>query len=341
VRTLFEDDFLESLGRKFSSRPKWVWTELAQFALLEERAAQRAWVEAMLERFDDGQQAELKRRLSLDKQFEDTLRELAVAARFAQVGYAVEYEPEIDGVTPDLVVADHDGHRVIVETWNRNRDALSKRDAALWDDLRVRINTIPRPLGLHLEHQPERDHGAPTSGVAKRIVSALRPWLVDPRTRVGSRLEAEGYAFRVIGDAEGGYAGLVPPGGGGVVDSDRVLDAVRTKVISYKALAERLHCGLVVVVSSETGSPLDRSLVESALAGKMTVTMSIGMGSIGGVSSRPVKMRETESPEMFDPALSGVAWLQPQLDAPGELFVTRVPSAAHPLRPDPRLWSND
>ena len=55
---------------------------------------------------------------------------------------------------------------------------------------------------------------------------------------------------------------------------------------------------------------MDASLVENILEGKNAMAINLPLWGVGAIDSGTIEMRHTEAPPQFDPALSGVGWLE-------------------------------
>jgi hypothetical protein len=73
-------------------------------------------------------------------------------------------------------------------------------------------------------------------------------------------------------------------------------------------------------------------MVMSALAGQQSVAFSFSPLAPGGViSNHTVRMRQDHVPEVFDPALSAVGFLESRDMSPGRLTLIPLPNVARPL----------
>lgn len=264
----------------------------------------------------------LRTRLEDARSYTHAYHELCLAAILVGAGLEVEYEPELEGASPDLLVSSEP--RIIVELWTRSRPDAVKKMNRRWEVLAILINQIPVPAALMLRGPSWEKLDAPDSRTAKLVAASIREWLL--RGAPGPVHRTEGYEFVVFDRMPGLYAALAPPYGGGVVTTDILIGAISEKVSKYKRVAHKLDAAFVVAVANEPGASLSLDVVTAALAGKQTVAFSFGVGAPGRLSQAHVAMRATEQPERFDPALSAVAWLKPDVSDPGHLTV--IPALA-------------
>jgi len=218
----------------------------------------------------------------------------------------------------------------MIEMWTRSRPDPIKKSNRRWEVLAQLINEIPAPAGLMIVEPSRESAVAPDSRSAKVIARSLRHWLLSGTA--ASTHDVGGFRFAIMFRMPGLYAALAPPYGGGTVTSDIVIQVIAEKTSKYKAAAESGDARLIVVLASEPAASLTLDLLKSALAGKQAVSTSFSVGTPGLLSSTTVPMRATETPEVFDAALSAVAWLNPGISDPGTLVVIRALAAKRPVQ---------
>lgn len=240
-------------------------------------------------------------------------------------------------MTPDFVVHGLERH-LIVELWTRREPDHVRRAGRSWAHLRDRVARIPLPVGLHIVGPRREQLRPPDLGTSKRIAKGLQKWLLSRPVppAMGASRSIEGYDFRVASNCVPGlFAQLVTPTGGGWTDSTVPLSAIREKVSKYAAAARDADADLLVVAAAEPNVPLTLDLLKDALAGKQTLSFPVDvLGPPGRIFEWKSDRWTTDIPETFDPALSGLGWLDVNVDEPGMLTLLPVSSAKRPL---PRL----
>jgi hypothetical protein len=218
----------------------------------------------------------------------------------------------------------------MLEMWTRGRPDPVKKSNRRWEVLAQLINEIPVPAGLMIVEPSREFLAAPDSRSAKVIARSLRQWLLS--AVASGTHDVAGYRFAIWFDMPGLYAALAPPYGGGTVTSDVVVQTIAEKTSKYKAAAEGVGASLIIVLASEPAAALTLDLVKAALAGKQSISTSFSIGTPGLLSRTTVPMRVTETPEVFDPALSASAWLNQGILDPGNLVVIPALAAYRPVR---------
>ena len=324
---LFDSDLITRLKKKPVGRLAWAVPEFYTTVLAPEREKQRVWMRSELHELPEPGRSRLKARLENERDFGTAYHELCVSAILRDAGYCAEFEPEVFGTTPDLLVRSEPP--LMIELWTRSRPDSVKKANRAWEVFAGLINKIPVPAALMIVGPSREAVSPPDSRKAKIVARSLREWLLSGTAE--GVFTAGDYEFAIIGQMPGLYAGLAPPYGGGNVDSDMVIEAISEKTSKYRAAASELKAALVVVLASEPSAALSLDLLKSALAGKQTLSFSFSVGLPGQLASSKVRMRATETPEVFDPALSAIGWLNPGIPDPGSLVMIPAIGANQPL----------
>ncbi len=328
AQMMFTDEFRASLLERFANRSEWERPEIWLVATSDNRHLQRAWLNRTIDSLSEPGRSKVVARLPENAHFLSTYTELATAAILQDAGLAIEYEPDLGGKTPDLVVFGDAGPLMLVEVYTKFRHNELRRDEKAWRALQARVQRIPVPVMLAVNR---KDGPAPDDATAKRIATRLKEWLLQvPGVAKMNRI-LEGYDFMIEGQSPGLYATMTIPGGGGWFNSDLVLNAVNEKVSSYAPLADQLDVPLLVVLAAEPASPLSEDLVGAALAGTMATALKMDYFTM---QSEPhtVNMRFDQTPATFAGGLSAVGWVAPGIDEPGTLTIFPVSSATRPIQ---------
>lgn len=300
-------------------------------ATAAERAGQREWMNAALLDVPQPGRARLERKLKESRSFLATYHELAVAALLQGCGQTTEYEPQLDGLTPDIVASRNGTLELVVEVVGRFRADHVRSQERGWRALAQRVSQIAWPVGIIVRSPTGGQLIPPDGATAKRIATLLRDWLW---LRRGSRgvVEFEGYQFGVVQQLPTGSPTLLAtPDPGGWLNADDVLKTIHEKVRKYANLCQQRDLPFVVVLAAEPNAPMNVDLVRSALGGAQSVVFTLpAFGGPDRVGPAKMPMRQENIPETFGPALSAVAWLAPGTYDPGSLTVLPVPSASRP-----------
>lgn len=287
------------------------------------------WLRSVLASISPTERERLDGRLDQDDGA-NALAEAAVYWAVSVAGLPVEIEPPIGSLTPDLRVPDCDPP-LIMEVWSRNRSDDSASHDRRWQAVRRAVRTIPLPWVLTSHGSIHRDGASPDSQEAKTIAKTLSTFLSRSTTQIGASVTVVGFAFEVIGRAPSAHVVLNNPASmGGMVTSDHVIDGISRKVRKYRRTVEYEEAAFVVAVAGEPGGGLDRFAVESALAGRNSVSVSINPFAGGQVLDWKSEMRDEETPPRFDRCLSAVGFVDLHGPAP-RLLLHRHTRAALPL----------
>lgn len=307
-RNLFTPKVVDEIERRFAVVPAFARPTLWEHATLPEYAALRSWLEGELNRVPESVRATFVSRLTREERYTAALAELATGYVLRQPGYTVEFERKFEGLTPDILVTDQTGRRLIIEVWRRGLPVDATAHNSRWMELARRLRRIRVPVTLAVEALTSDLAEPPDVAARIKIESAIRKWL-SSGVSAAPVIEVEGLRFVPIGPASGDRTELVPVRTGSAANRKLVLEAIDKKVRRYGRLVEQLELPFVVVLSADGETGLDRTLVDSVLAGKNSVSISIPVFGVGAIEAGPVTLLPDETPPSFDPALSGVAWL--------------------------------
>ncbi|MFL6137378.1 MAG: hypothetical protein ACJ74O_06200 [Frankiaceae bacterium] len=268
--------------------------------------------------------------------FPNAFHELCVASLLRVSGRAIGYEPDLEGMTPDLVAHSpaQSDRLLLAEVWTRNRPREAVARGRQWLALKARFEQIPVPVRLVVVEGPGERPAPADSALSKQIYQSVRQWLLSPLTQRSSVHHVEGYTFAIVGHAAGLQVEFAAPGGAGAVASaDQLLGAIAVKVNRYCQAVTRHDAELLVVTGAAEGTALSEDLLRSTLAGRNVVSMAFTAADIGTLGEVTTQMRANEDPPALDPALSAVAWLDADYDKPpGRLSIYRNPAAARPFQ---------
>jgi hypothetical protein len=259
--------------------------------------------------------------------YTQALAELAAGYVMRQPGYSVDFGPQLNGLTPDIIVTDPGGPRLIVEVWRRVLSRTVAARNAQWAELGRQVRRIAIPVLLAVASTAPGVVEPPDAASRRRIEQSLRRWLVSGEPRLTPTHVCQDLVFRVVGRTTTGCAEILPVRDGATADRKDVVEAIERKVRRYRRVAEELDLPLLVVLSADPDTVLDASHVGSILAGQNSVAMTLPVFGVGAINSGPIELRRMDTPPVFDPALSAVAWLE---------INDGVHATLAPLWPNPR-----
>ena len=202
--------------------------------------------------------------------FIQTYNELSIAGFLLQFNYEIEYENEIEGLTPDWLVRTIDKTEFIVEVFSRvvsNKEKLQQvQISELWE----RLRKIPVGVGIFLRYENLSNIPKLDSGVIKKIATEVRLWLEkekpEPntvRTFYGVIFEIKNYNSKWFRPALAG-----PSSGAFVVNNEPIREGIEEKVRKYKDLTTNLNLPLIVAIVPSFDTAIDVDDIEEVLFDK-------------------------------------------------------------------------
>ena len=328
---LFAEGDLKRLHRLYGSLPDWAQPSVAVAATSAAKAEHRSWLEEQVTRLSPVERADFLPRLKSAEQYAQSVAELALGDVLATSASRVRHSPTIGHLTPDLVATVEGGHEVAFEVWTRCIPPEVSTQRRHWGLLASRIATIGVPVLLAVDAAPRPATEPPASAELGPMLASLRRWLSSGEYRVQRTLELNGFRFIAMRDADGAQAQMVPVIPSTHADSRHVWDSINAKVSRYRRLVNTEGLPFVVALSAEPGTGLDRGLVEGALKGNNTMSLTFSVGTFGPIAPRQVEMRRTNAPPVFDPCLSAVAWIEFPGARGSHLSVWPIAGASRPI----------
>ena len=179
---VFTPDWIAEQKRKYDQLPDHARPKLYYFWTSEEAQGLRNLVEQSVDRLPPESRQRVIPRLRTTEQFTQTRNELAVGDSLRRMGHAVEYEVELQGLTPDwLVHVAGTGTRFILEVVSSQPPQERERCDDGWDTLRRRLEGLSGDA--HLSMQPPFDIeefkpvAPPPDRRQKQIVQEVEQWL--------------------------------------------------------------------------------------------------------------------------------------------------------------------
>ena len=293
--------------------------EYWELAASSDRAAQRMWLNAALGRMGPDARQHLFENICDSGRFVPTYNEAAVASILLDAFVKVEYEPTLNGQTPDLVVRSDDGAvQLIVEVANRLLPEAADAKAKRWEQLRGRLQRWAAPW-LVRGIRVEGPNDAPTADVIRPMATLLGRWLSRADAAQWDECRVGDFGFVIMQRLPGSHADLLIPHSELWYTSDRLVPIVTEKVNTYASLCADLGVPLVVVVAADPRSSVTVDTVRGAVTGALTLSMKLDMFADGPTSSGPLKLHQTDEARRWHPCLSAVGWLQAGIDDPGTL----------------------
>lgn len=331
---LFTPEVVARVERQAASVPEHFRSTLWLHATRPQAATLRSWLERELRNLPDAVCTSFCSRLRDERRYTQALAELATGYVVRQPGYAVEFEPNLGGRTPDLLVTDPTGRQLIVEVWRRGLPSLLATRDTQWGLLARQLQRIPIPLALAVGTTSYEVVEPPDASQRRDLGAAIRRWLGSWPEGDTEVFRSQHFVFRVVGATTNGHVEMLPVRDGATADRKDVIEAIERKVRRYRTTAVAKDIPFVVVMSADDETAMSGSHVESILQGKNAMVINLPVFGVGAIDSGRIELRQSEAPPRLDPALSGIGWLDVNdgMHARVDLVWTN-PDARWPIQP--------
>lgn len=296
----------------------------------------RAWIDQSLGGLQSSVAKSLLSRLHDERRYTQALAEIATAHALRRPGYTVEFEPDLHGLTPDLLVIDPSGRRLIVEIWRRGLPKIAVSRNKQWGLLACQVRRIPVALDIAVDSTSHDVVEPPDASVRRDLAPVLRRWLTAWQPGDIEALTHAQFVFRIVGTSTTGHVEMLPVRNGATAGRKDVVEAIERKVKRYRARVIAHDIPFVVVLSADEDTAMDVALVQSILDGKNAMAMNLPCYGVGAMDSGTIELRRSEAPPQFDPMLSGVGWLEINDGAHARVdLIWTNPAARWPVEPVP------
>lgn len=138
------DDKLKSVVGEFSNSSDNDLLNYWHLVFAENHEAYRNFLEAVFNIFNEKVQNIFKKKLTKDcKGFYETINEIIVGSYFISYGFSAEYEPKIEGKTPDWIVETDNNQRIIVDVFTSNTPTFMESQFEVVTKLNKAIKQLP------------------------------------------------------------------------------------------------------------------------------------------------------------------------------------------------------
>jgi hypothetical protein len=179
---VFTPDWIEEQKRKYDQHPDYARPKRYHFWTSDECRRSRDLIEQWVDLLPLRNRQQFIPRLRTSEQFEQTYNELAVGDSLRRMGHSVEYEVELQGLTPDwLVRPARTGPEFIVEVVSSKPPEERSRCDDGWDALRCRFEALSDNSFLCIEPPfgdvDDEPVAPPVMERQKQIVRDVQKWL--------------------------------------------------------------------------------------------------------------------------------------------------------------------
>jgi hypothetical protein len=241
---VFSKEYVQRVKSRYENNREYERPELYFIAVSELAQGFRDEIEEMFASLSTDEQKCAITRLQSIENFTQTYNELAVGCMLKKLGYKVEYDKTIDGLTPDWYVHSQGNKTAfIIEVFTTKYYGNDKlREDLQVKNLEGRLGkiTFDAVLTIRLD-----DHTTLNPGRNKRIVKEIEQWLTQEAPPTGAQYSGDGFTCDV--ERTSCYSNVYPVvvRKGTVVDPKRLKNTIEDKTKKYQCLEVPIVVGVV------------------------------------------------------------------------------------------------
>jgi hypothetical protein len=290
---VFTPDWIAQKVQRYGSLPSYVRPRHLEFWTSEDAQDWRHTIEQLVDDLPPETRRRVIPRVRAPEHFEQTWNELFVGDSIRRLGHRAEYEPEMEGLTPDWLVNASIAGRFIIEVVSSKPPSDRKRCDAAWEQLRRRVLTLPGNAWLAIsppiDFESFAHFAAPPVSRQKQIVREIREWLktnpLDEDSIIIDEIEIKLLGKKPDLHQVACSIGLAPF----EVNGETLKIAVKEKASKYKRVVNALGMPFVVCVVMDFSSGRDFRDLEDAVLGNQGCRLRLGPGG----THRPEYYRES------------------------------------------------
>jgi hypothetical protein len=271
---------------------------------------------------------ELIRRLRSPEHFIHTYHELIFADILQRRGFALEYEKQMDGLTPDWFVgAKSEIPAFILEVFTANISDTRNSERHQISQLRSRLQEIQ--VGVALDIHSEKLIVELDNRRSRGIATKVRNWLVN-MPPVGAQLEVDEFTFEIV-HYNSNYNSVQPigPVSTFMVNSQPVRINFQEKISKYRKVATENRLPLVVGVIADFYTGIGFDDLEIIVLGRTTEEILYDEET-GKAIGREIT-RTKDGLFAKEAALSAVIWAERLSADQTSVRAIHNPTATNPL----------
>ena len=324
-------DWVNYLKQRYERLPSYQRPVLYSIAVDKEKENLRLEIEDWVRDLPQAAKDKVIPRLRSPNNLQQAYNELAVGHTLKQLGYELEYERQIAGITPDWYIdAKSDVPAFVVEVFTANPPEDRIAELKKWAYLYGRLKQIPVGVVLRIRTHPAS--AAPDQRGSKAITSDLEQWLFSEKPGVGEHVSLNGITFEVVSKGANHEHVLCFGGSGSAntfwVDTNSLRENIRRKVKKYSVLGEQ-GIPLVVGVVADFYTGLSREDFDDALLGNEAIEITYEEPT-GTVVGQKLVRRDDGVLTRIDPVLSAAVWVSREASV-WKAEAIFNPQAANPL----------
>ncbi len=298
---VFSAEWIDQIKNRYEQKPKHQRPEIYFVATSDKYKELRNEVEEWVADFPKATQNKLIPKLqSSENSIQNTYHELAVGNMLKKLGFQIEYEKKVDGLTPDWYIQPKDKTPAfIVEVSTVNLSEETKKSDKQVVDLLSRLKQIS--VGVNLNINFNRDKVVLDPKLNKTISKKVGCWLLNENPSVGAQLDLNGVVFEIILFNDK-FRRVQPMGASyaSFVNSKHLRKKIKKKISRYKKQAE-MGIPLVIAAAADPEMGYDFENFKEALI-KLNTKKEL---------SAAIWVGETESSEREIKAIHNPAAMNP------------------------------
>ena len=318
---VFYPKYVQRIKNKYRQLPDYEKPEIYFIAVSDQYQYLRDEIEAMVAVFSQDEQEKVIPRLQAKDNFRQTYGELVVGILLRKLGYKVEYDKKIEGITPDWYVhAKGEIPSFIVEVFTTGFLGNYSQKYRAVNNLEERLRQIP--IGVTLEIEID-DHENLNQGRNKQITEEIKRWLTQEAPLIGSQYSGNGFDCEISNYNSNSLTVqpyIVPKFD--LVDTNRLIKNIKEKNQKYKELEMPLVLSVVT---------------DNIILGEELRNILLGGRGLKEIYNKNTGVKESTISFLLNdglfnkkPDLSAVVWVS-QVWSGGRMTAIYNPTATKPL----------
>lgn len=269
---VFTEEWVHLIANRYKQVPLHSRSDLYFVATSDEYRELRNEIEGLVCNLPQTFRKGVISKLRDPKNFSQTYHELVAGNLFLRLGYQIDYEQTINGLTPDWYVYsnNNDTKPFFAEVLTDNISDIKKSEQGQIRDLRSRLRQIPVGVALYISY----DYGAVEKVVMdqktnKKTATDVKNWLTKNKPPIGERLYLNGLILEII-HYNLAYSSVqyIGPTKSSWVNPEPLSENIKKKIKKYKTIIIGKGVPFVVCIFTDKATGFDLSILEDVLLGQ-------------------------------------------------------------------------
>jgi hypothetical protein len=304
---VFDNEWQARIKERYGKTSTHPRPEIYYFATQPKFENERRELRNFVGNLQKDEQMKIISKINGKKTFVNTLNELVVGLKMKQLGYNVNYEKTIAGLTPDWFIhCKTSMPGFIIEVVNVNPSKKEKNKDHMFKDLISRILNIEGDYVIKIIQI--EDEVILNESLNKEVANDLRKWIKNQNPIVGQKKVIRPFEFETIGHNKK-YSRVqnIGPYTGDWAPINLLKESIEEKVSKYNHLARQNMLPLVIAVIADFHIGLSEEDFDDVLRGKWVVKIFTNKRTLRQFA----KQEYDTSDAIFqrEPGLSAGIWL--------------------------------